>query len=227
MTLLRLLPKVRSWVCDWMKHRELPSSSTGCHVKVDSLLEEPKICTELQSYLQSNKWSMNPQKLAEFSKNQLIPGEAEKYLHQIVEKEMPRGLKQYMEVEIFPCIQLKVGKGISISTAWWWLHREGFQYMEHKKALYFDGHDHPDVVNYRQKEFLPAMEKYRERLLGYKVGEVEMEIGGPTNFVEQILVLLAHDESTMQANDGPKEGWVLKGEQPLKKGLAVDCIRVT
>ena len=61
------------------------------------------------------------------------------------------------------------------------------------------------------------MEKYRERLLGYKVGEVEMEIGGPTNFVEQILVLLAHDESTMQANDDPKEGWVLEGEQPLKK----------
>ena len=91
---------------------------------------------------------MNPQKLAEFSKNQLIPGEAEKYLRRIVEKEMPRGLKQYMEVELFPRIHLKVGKGISISTARWWLHREGFQYMEHKKALYFDGHDHPDVVNY-------------------------------------------------------------------------------
>jgi hypothetical protein len=60
------------------------------------------------------------------------------------------------------------------------------------------------------------MERYRERLLGYKVGEVETEIG-PRNFVERILVLLAHDESTMQANDGPKEGWVLEGEQPLKK----------
>jgi hypothetical protein len=160
---------------------------------------------------------MNPQKLAEFSKNQLIPGEAEKYLCRIVEKEMPRGLKQYMEVELFPRIQLKVGKGISISTARRWLHREGFQYMEHKKALYFDGHDRPDVVSYRQKEFLPAMEKYRERLLGYKVGEVETKIGGPPNFVERILVLLAHDESTMQANDGPKAGWVLEGEQPLKK----------
>jgi hypothetical protein len=91
---------------------------------------------------------MNPQKLAEFSKNQLIPGEAEKYLCRIVEKEMPRGLKQYVEVELFPHIQLKVGKGISISTAQRWLHREGFQYMEHKKALYFDGHDRPDVVNY-------------------------------------------------------------------------------
>ena len=63
---------------------------------------------------------------------------------------------------------------------------------------------------------MPVMERYRERLLGYKVGEVETEIG-PRNFVERILVLLAHDESTMQANDGPKEGWVLEGEQPLKK----------
>jgi hypothetical protein len=208
---------VRSWVRDWIKHQELPSSSRGCHVKVYSLLEDPEICTKLRSYLRSNKWSMNPQKLAEFSKNQLILGEAEKYLRRIVEKEMPRGLKQYMEVELFPRIHLKVGKGISISTARRWLHREGFQYMEHKKALYFDGHDRPDVVSYRQKEFLPAMEKYRERLLGYKVGEVETKIGGPPNFVERILVLLAHDESTMQANDGPKAGWVLEGEQPLKK----------
>jgi hypothetical protein len=91
---------------------------------------------------------MNPQKLAEFSKSQLIPAEAEKYLCQIVEKEMPRGLKRYMEVELFPRIQPKVGKGISISTARRWLHREGFRYMEHKKALYFDGHDRPDVVDY-------------------------------------------------------------------------------
>ena len=28
---------------------------------------------------------------------------------------------------------------------------------------------------------------------------------------------MAHDEATMQANDGDKEGWVLDGEQPLKK----------
>jgi hypothetical protein len=34
------------------------------------------------------------------------------------------------------------------------------------------------------------------------------------------LVLLAHDESTCMANDGPKASWVLEGEQPiLKKGV--------
>lgn len=52
---------------------------------------------------------------------------------------------------------MNVGKGISVSTAHRWLHCEGFQYMEHKKALYYDGHEWLDVVDYQQNYFLPAM----------------------------------------------------------------------
>jgi hypothetical protein len=151
---------VRWWVRDWIKHRKLPASARGCHVKVYTLLSDPVICAELRVYVRSNKWSMNPKKLAEFTKNEMIPSEADKYLRHVVNKEMPRGLKQYLEVELFPRIQLKVGKGISISTARRWLHREGFCYMQHKKALYYDGHDRPDVLEYRQRVFLPTMERY-------------------------------------------------------------------
>ena len=51
-------------------------------------------------------------------------------------------------------------------------------------------------------------------------------MGAPTELVEKQLlpgvrklVLVAHDESTNTANDGPKASWVLEGEQPiLKKG---------
>lgn len=89
----------------------------------------------------------------------MIPSEAEKYLHSIVDEEIPQGLKQYLEVELFLWIQLKVRKGISISMAHRWLQREGFCYMQHKKALYYDGHDQPDVVDYRQMVFLPAIEE--------------------------------------------------------------------
>ena len=154
---------------------------------------------------------MNPQKLAEFTKNEMIPSEAEKYLRSIVDEEMPRGLKRYLEVELFPRIQLKVGKGISISTVRRWLQHEGFRYMQHKKALYYDGHDRPDVVDYRQMVFLPAMEEYRQRLVEFKVGEVETEILKPRNFVERLLVLCSHDESTTQANDGQgKDGFLME-----------------
>ena len=144
---------MRSWVRDWLEHRKIPKSKQGWHVKVASLLEDPDICAELRSYLRTNKWAMNPQKLAKFTNAKLLPAEAKKYLHQIVDKEMPDGLKKYMEVELFPQIQLSVGRGISISTARCWLHRKGFQYMQHKKALYFAGHNRPDVVDYRQNVF--------------------------------------------------------------------------
>ena len=89
--------------------------------------------------------------------------------------------------------------------------------MQHKKALYYDGHDRPDVVDYRQNVFLPQMVEYRKRLVSYKVGDVETP-NPPQNYVERGLVLLPQDESTMRkSNDGPKASWVPNGEQPLKK----------
>ena len=209
--------QVREWVRDWIKHRELPESNRGRHVKVFTLLSDPAVCAELRSYVRSNKWAMNPAKLAAFTQNELIPAEAEKYAHQIVDKEMPAGLKKYLEVELFPRIHLKVGKGICLSTARRWLHREGFRYMKYSKGLYYDGHDRPDVLDYRQKHFLPAMQQYRLRMVEYKIGEVETELIKQLQPGERRIVLVAHDEATMQANDGDKEGWVLDGEQPLKK----------
>ena len=78
-----------------------------------------------------------------------IPTAAEKYIHQVVDEEMLRGLKKYMETELFPHIQYrKVGKGITLETAHKFLHKEGFQFIEHKKALYYNGQEQPNVVEY-------------------------------------------------------------------------------
>ena len=86
--------------------------------------------------------------------------ESKKYLQHLVSMEMPAGLKKYIELKLFPCIQMKVTRGISLQTAHRWLHKEGFWYTVHKKALYFDGHEHEDVTEYCQKVFLPTMKKY-------------------------------------------------------------------
>jgi hypothetical protein len=167
---------VRQWVAQWLKLRELPSSQRGCHKKVASLLDDPGICTELRSYLWTNKWSMNPQKLTDFTKNKLLPDESKRYLHHVVSREMPAGLKKYMELKLFPHIQMKVTRGISLQTAHRWLHKEGFRYTVHKKALYFDGHEQEDVTEYRQNVFLPAMKKHEARLVRYEVGNIEKEV---------------------------------------------------
>ena len=49
------------------------------------------------------------------------------------------------------------------------------------------------------------------------VGDVEHEASKPTNFVERRLVLVAHDEMTVQAHDGKKKSWVMDNEHALKK----------
>ncbi len=64
------------------------------------------------------------------------------------------------------------------------------------------------------------MAEYRQRLVEYKMEDVTKEISKPLLAGVRKLVLLAHDESTCTANDGPKASWVLEGEQPiLKKGV--------
>jgi hypothetical protein len=130
------------------------------------------------------------------------------------------GLKKYMELKLFPRIQMKVTRGISLQTARRWLHKEGFRYTVHKKALYFDGHEREDVTEYRQNVFLPAMKKHEACLVRYEVGNIEKEVIlqlAPGDSDGRKLVLVAHDEMTAQANDGMAMSWVWQGEQPLKK----------
>jgi len=148
-----------------MKTRRLPKLIKGQHAKVFKLLSDPTVAAELQAYMRSNKWAMDLEKLAAFSANELVPKVADEYLHNITHNEMPRGLKKYMEYKLFPRIHLKVGQGVSLSTARQWLHCEGFHYISHRKGLYFDGHDHEDVVAYRQNVFMLEICSQLEQIL--------------------------------------------------------------
>ncbi|KAG1781318.1 hypothetical protein EV702DRAFT_963062 [Suillus placidus] len=121
--------QLQGWTCKWLIKQELPVSRQGHHAKVYLLLSDPAIASELRLYVQSNKWAMDPEKLMRFTENQLIPSAADKYLQQIVHDEMPRGLKWYMEDELFPRIHLKAGRSISLSTARQWLHSKGFHWV--------------------------------------------------------------------------------------------------
>lgn len=209
---------LRVWTRTWMHERKLPESKRGQHGKVYTVLGVPVFAAELKTYLRTEKWAMNPEKLRQFTMNELIPSAADAYLRHIVNEEMPRGLKQYMEIVLFPRIGLKVARGVSLSTARRWMRKEGFQYISHKKGLYFDGHDRPDVVDYRQETFLPAMAAHAERLVKYVVGSVENEaLREPNNYVECRLVLCAHDEMTAQANDSRAKSWVLEDQHVLRK----------
>ena len=147
---------------------------------------------------------MNPAKLAAFTEKTLLPAEAEKYVQDLVENEMPEGLRQYMEVVLFPCIQLKTTKGISIKTARHVMHEEGFHYTEHKKAVFYNGHERPDVVGYRQNVFIPRLQELCPRFVHYQPDNLKQLADPVLTATDQTLhygdsrklVLVAHDEST-------------------------------
>ncbi|KAI5990947.1 hypothetical protein EDD15DRAFT_2169699 [Pisolithus albus] len=126
---------VRCWVKEWVKNRELPVSHRGRHTKTFSLYNNPAIRDELRSFIRSNKWAVNPEKLIEFSKEKMVPTAAEHYLKHITNFEMPQGLKKYMELELFPRIQLKPSKGISLATARRLLRREGGWILDGEQPL--------------------------------------------------------------------------------------------
>jgi hypothetical protein len=152
------------------------------HAKVYLLLSDPTVAAELQAYVHSNKWALDPSKLALFTANKLVSTAADQYSHHIIHKEMCCGLKKYLELELFPQVHLQVGRRILLSTAHHQLHLEGFRYTSHKKGLYFDGHDRPNVTAYRQDNFLPLMKSYESY---YVIGNVENELCvQPSNYVK-------------------------------------------
>lgn len=207
---------IRQWCRVWIAKRDLPKSKRGKHRKAVSLVDDPAIAAELRDFVRSNKWAMDPKKLAAFSKDTLVPmAMRSDYFKKVFDNELPAALMRYLEVELFPRIHVKPSRGWGISTCRRMLRALGFKYTEHAKGLYFDGHERSDVVDYRQNVFLPAMGKLRSRLVRYEVGDVDKEV--PMEGSGRPLVLVAHDEMTAQANDGKKKSWIMDGEQPLRK----------
>jgi hypothetical protein len=215
------------WTREWMKTRELPTSSCGFHGKTWSFLSDPTVRASIRAYLRSNKWAMNPGKLHEFLNNKMLPEEARRYGRDVVQHEMPTGLQKYIELEIFPHIHFKVKKKISLSTARSIMQEEGFAFTETKKGMYYDGHERPDIKEDCQRRFLPAMAAVRAQSIHYEPGAVDVESneGAIENwqdypmgtFIRPRYVVCAHDECTTQANDAHKKMWVLDGEQPIRK----------
>ena len=53
-----------------------------------------------------------------------IPDVAKRFVENVLNNKMPKGLKKYMELELFPQVHMKVGHGISLNSACRWLQKE-------------------------------------------------------------------------------------------------------
>ena len=94
------------------------------------------------------------------------------------------------------------------------MHKEGFWYISYVKGLHYDGHDHPDVVEYCQNHFLSMLKELEPWLVRYETKEIIIE---QPNHVKCWLVLSPNDETTSRANEGHDKSWVYMNEFPLQK----------
>ncbi|KAH8825538.1 hypothetical protein DL96DRAFT_1734433 [Flagelloscypha sp. PMI_526] len=204
--------QIRRWTSAWVNERKLPKSMQGRHVKSWSLLDDPAISEELKSFVRTNKWAMNPAKLMEYTKSTIVTDWMKKYVENTVSKEMPTGLMKYLELEIMPRMGYKAAKGISETQARVWLKKNGFEYTNTKKEVFYDGHERPDVVKDRQDRFLPRLFELRHRIVEYDRSNLDdiVEKAPLPPGVHQ-LILCPQDEMTAQAHDGKRKAWIMEG----------------
>jgi len=127
---------------------------------------------------------------------------------------------QYINTSLFPELDIKPKKPLSIRTARRWLIKLGWTYTLVKKGVYMDGHEREDVVHYRNHEFLPAMLKFEERMVHYEYYEDKgpdlVRVEPKLKPGEKELIPLFHDECCFHANDEAARTWL-----NLKEGQSV------
>jgi hypothetical protein len=117
------------------------------------------------------------------------------------------------------------GNRIRARTARRWLKNLGLDHGRYSKGVYVDGHERQDVVEYRQQIFLPLWNSLKRRFVIFQE-DGSWQVPEGLHQGERPLVFVTHDESTFHANDGKRQGWMPKGEQPIRpkhrgKGIMV------
>jgi len=103
--------------------------------------------------------------------------------------------------------QLK-DNGLSVRTARRWLCKLGWRRLELKKGVYMDGHERPDVVEYRNAIFLPLMASLERRMVqwvsrGSELERVDPDLGPGKKQV----IAVFQDESAFHVNEFKKSTW--------------------
>ena len=107
------------------------------------------------------------------------------------------------------------------------LKKKGFFYKDVKKGVYVNGHEMEDVKKYRNEVFMSTWKNASRRFLLFKE-DGSWETPPDLQLGEKPLVLVTHDESTFNANDGKRRLWMEENEQPLRlkgkgKGIMVSA----
>lgn len=179
--------KIRKWAQHFLKTQSLPEHRQGKHIKTKSLIYDEDIANECRRYLKSQvNDSITAHSFVQWVTNQLH-----------LKVDLPRPVS------------------ISERTAIRWIHYLGMNYLTYSKGLYVDGHERPDVVEYRNA-FLQRMSEHSKYFFQYD-GENMTDVTPPSIQSDQRpRIMVTHDESCFSSHDGKTTIWMDINDRPLR-----------
>ena len=163
---------IRSQANQWLKNGNIIASKRGCHVKIRSLLLHEDFKLKVIEYLRVHKFELN---IGDFVK--------------------------FIEDKIIPDLGIKEKITISHTTAREWLKILGWEYKDHSKNIYFDGHECEDVVEDRRR-FLQQWAELQKRMITYEGENLDQKILPVLSPDVSKIVPITHDKSVFYANNG-------------------------
>lgn len=114
---------------------------------------------------------------------------------------------------------LGIKKSITIQTARSWLRKMGYRWKAEPKGQYFDGHERPDVVAYRQNVFIPAWKSLEPFMVTWDDTTGALILPQLRDGQKEVIFWF-HDESKFYAHDRQRIRWVHINERatPYEKG---------
>jgi hypothetical protein len=149
--------------------------------------------------------------------NDELAAELHTHLQSIGKYVKAANLVQYLSDSL---VQKRFGmkSTISLATAKRWMHTLGYRWLRDHRGQYVDGHEHADVIGYRQGVFIPAMSKNEQCLQTWEKDGItsKLTLSPGQCRVEEWF----HDEVTFYANDRRHSGWIHidAGSDPCPKG---------
>ena len=127
---------------------------------------------------------------------------------------------------------LIAGDGITQEAARAWLHYLGFDVLRHSRAIFKDGHDDIENVEYRQLQYLPAMAEAQKHMLQphhflnpddsnrltLPLADAleNARVEALSNGYDTVLLLLTHDECCFNSADCDGTWWGEKGADTMR-----------
>ena len=118
----------------------------------------------------------------------------------------PKRFHHALHERILPSLGWILGKPLSERTARRWLIKLGWRRTMLRKGVYMDGHERPDVVEYRKNDFLPLMalhEKNMVQWLANRTERVDPKLGPG----DKRVIAVFQDESSFHVNEYKQIVW--------------------